>query len=605
MYLSILSSISCFYLLIGLFDKKFNKTGYGLAFIFYLNLIFLISYIFINYLSGDGINDAILFHIKFGIKGFGINEYILPFTLLILICIILFYFFKGFVRSLFNAPTQSNNRKIISVCFLLTSFIFNPFYKDIYILFNEGKSQIKIDDNYFYEQETIINKGNKNIIFLYLEQIERTYLDEDIFPKLTPNLRKLEKESVSFTNIDTSKATNWTIAGMAASQCGIPLLTPIASENSMSGVDQFIPLANCVGDILKNDDYELHYIGGSDLDFAGKGNFYRSHGFDSVEGWYELEDVLQDKNYRSPWGVYDDELLNIVFKRTEKLHKKNINFGIFSLTLDTHHPNGYISKSCKSNKYLDGKNPILNSVHCVDELIGKFVETFKSSSIYEDTILVLLSDHLALKNTASNMLNKSNRKNLFMVFDKNLKPQSIDVIGNTFDIGPTVMGFMGFNTDGLGLGRNLITNKSLSLSNDMDFVVSSNKRKILDLWSFPKIKNGFQVLDDQSKILFGERYIKYPALIVLNSENEVDQIMFDFYYANPLKNKVSSLDKSLNYIWIDKCLKIMEYKKINEYQDTNETCLLLQDSKNMTSNILNANNRNISSKLIREYFNNE
>ena len=605
MYLSLLSAIICIFLLTGFFKKKYKKTGYALTFFFYLNLIFLITYIFMDYLSGDGINDAILFHIKFGIKGFGINEYILPFTLLVFVNIFLVFSSKNFVRNLFSSPTQLNKKRAFSLCFLTAAFILNPFYKDIYILINEGKSKIKIDDNYFYEQENITNKSKKNIVFLYLEQIERTYLDDDVFPNLTPNLKKLEKESVSFTNIDAPRATNWTIAGMAASQCGIPLLTPIASENSMSGVDQFIPLANCIGDILKNDNYELHYIGGSDLDFAGKGNFYRSHGFDYVQGWYELQDVLNDKNYRSPWGIHDDELLSIVLKRIEKLHKKNINFGIFSLTLDTHHPNGYISKSCKNNKYLDGKNPILNSVHCVDELVGKFVETFKSSSMYEDTILVLLSDHLALKNTATNMLKQNNRKNLFMIFDINAKPQSIDVVGNAFDIGPTVMGFMGLNTDGLALGRNLITNDSLSLSNDLDFVISSNKRKILDLWSFPEIKNGFQVLDDQSKILFGKRYIKYPALIVLDSINEVDQIMFDFYYANPLKNKVSALDKSLNYIWIDKCSKIMDYKKIDEYQDSNDNCLLLQNNKNMTFNILNTNNENISSELIKEYFENE
>jgi hypothetical protein len=72
-----------------------------------------------------------------------------------------------------------------------------------------------------------------------------------------------------------------------------------------------------------------------------------------------------------------------------------------------------------------------------------------------------------------------------------------------------------------------------------------------------------------------------------------------------LKNKVSALDKSLNYIWIDKCLKIMEHKKIDEYQDSNDNCLLLQNNKNMTFNILNANNENISSELIKEYFENE
>ena len=49
----------------------------------------------------------------------------------------------------------------------------------------------------------------------------------------------------------------------------------------------------------------------------------------------------------------------------------------------------------------------------------------------------------------------------------------------------------------------------------------------------------------------------------------------------------------------------MDYKKIDEYQDSNDNCLLLQNNKNMTFNILNTNNENISSELIKEYFENE
>ena len=56
-----------------------------------------------------------------------------------------------------------------------------------------------------------------------------------------------------------------------------------------------LPLARCIGDILNAENYELHYIGGSDLDFAGKGNFYETHNFNKVQGWYELEKILDDK----------------------------------------------------------------------------------------------------------------------------------------------------------------------------------------------------------------------------------------------------------------------------------------------------------------------
>ena len=578
-----------------------RRSTYTFLVIFYINLVFLSLYFFINYLSSDGINDAILFHLRYGITGFGKNEYIFPFLILLLTNIILLILVKQFITNI-NKESSVKLISIIPFVILLTSILFNPFYKDIFNLFNERNTQKDIDENLFFEQDIFFNNNKKNVIFIYLEQVERTYLNEDIFPGLTPNLKRLEKASMSFTNIHSPRATNWTIAGMAASQCGVPLLTPVASQNSMSGVDKFIPLARCLGDILNDESYDLHYIGGSDLDFAGKGNFYKTHGFGSVEGWHELKNVINDKDYRSPWGIYDDELLNLISRRITKLSKQEKHFGLFSLTLDTHHPNGYISASCKNKKYHDGSNLILNSLHCIDQLIGKFMDEYLSSDIYKNTTLVLLSDHLALKNTASDILEQGDRKNLFMIFDESIKPQLINKIGNVFDIGPTVISVMGSNIMGLGLGRNLIFNESLSNGYDIDEIISLNKRKILNLWSFPKIHSGFNISEIDAKIFFGDRFVKYPALLVLDTNNEIDQIMFDFYNANPLKNKAARLDEDINYLWIDKCLKISEYKNIKPNYDSNDFCLLLDDKKNMKYDLISLDSKEINSKFIKKYF---
>jgi phosphoglycerol transferase len=585
-----------------LFFNVSKKSIYPFLVIFYINLALLSVYFFIDYLSGNGINDAILFHFKLGISGFGIDEYIVPFFALVCTNIVLLIFIKLLKKNIYK---QSTIYKNIFPFFLLTlSVFFNPFYKDIYLLLNEKNYQNSIVENHFYEQDIFFKNNRKNIIFIYLEQLERTYLNNDIFPNLTPNLNRLEKLSLSFTDIDSPRATNWTIAGMAASQCGIPLFTPIASENSMSGVDKFLPLAKCMGDILNKENYDLHYIGGSDLDFAGKGNFYKTHGFHSVEGWYELEDKLNDKNYRSPWGVYDDELLDIIFTRIKKLSSKSNNFGLFSLTLDTHHPNGYISASCDNKKYLDGRNLILNSVHCIDQLIGRFMDAYLNSKIYKNTTLVLLSDHLALQNTASKMLEQGNRKNLFMVFDETLSPQTINNKGNVFDIGPTVLDIMGSDVKGLGLGRNLMHEESLSVKNDIDEIIALNKKKVLDLWFFPSIENGFKISKADMKIYFGDRFVKYPALIILNTNNKVNQIMFDFYYANPLKNKVKRLNPDANFIWVDRCKIISEYKDIDSNYAQSDYCLLL-DKKNIEYQLLPVDSNNIDVELINKYFQDE
>ena len=132
----------------------------------------------------------------------------------------------------------------------------------------------------------------------------------------------------------------------------------------MLPIDGFLPRARCLGDVLSEQGYDLSFIGGANLNFAGKGNFYQTHRFDTILGKEELTQKLAVGNYQSSWGLYDDTTLEYVFESLEKKTNSKKPFGIFALTLDTHHPNGHPSRSCQNISYQDGKNPILNSVEC-------------------------------------------------------------------------------------------------------------------------------------------------------------------------------------------------------------------------------------------------
>ena len=202
MYISLSLSVLMLIFSKKLFMQISKKLIYTFLSIFYINFALLSFYFFINYLSGDGINDAILFHLRFGIKGFGKDEYILPLLVLLLINIVLLILLKQFSENI-SKKFSSHLSNIIPFGILLASIFFNPFYKDIYMLFNEQISESHIDGNLFFEQDIFFHKDKKNVIFIYLEQVERTYLDEDIFPGLTPNLKRLEQSSLNFTNIDS------------------------------------------------------------------------------------------------------------------------------------------------------------------------------------------------------------------------------------------------------------------------------------------------------------------------------------------------------------------------------------------------------------------
>ena len=101
---------------------------------------------------------------------------------------------------------------------------------------------------------------------------------------------------------------------------------------------------------------------------------------------------------------------------------------------------------------------------------------------------------------------------------------------------------------------------------------------------------------------FNDRYINFPALILLDKENIVEEIRFDFYYANPLARKVNEVEDWQDYIWIDECKKINKFKNKIDNNESN-FCVLLgtKGSKNYT--ILN-NSENIDKDIILTFFNN-
>ena len=602
-YFSIgLTLVSIIFFIKSNFKNKFIKTI--TLFLIYINLVFLGVFYFFNYLSGDGLNEAVIFHIVHGISGFGVDEYIFPGILL--------FSFILFITLLIRVMSSKLNYKskkfdsfngLILVCAIL-SLVINPLINDLTNVISFKNNYADTDTNKYLNKNDIkLIKNSKNIIFLYLEQFEQTYTDESLFPGLTPNLNRLKNQAVTFTNIISPKATNWTIAGMVASQCGIPLITNIEVANNMGGMDKFLSSARCIGDILADNSYNLHYINGSNLEFAGKGKFYKSHGFKAVEGWEELKSRLINNSYKSPWGLFDDSLYEINIDRLNNLRKDDKPYGLFTLTLDTHHPNGYLSSSCKNKIYKEGTNSILNSIHCADYMAASFIENIINDDSFKDTVLVVLSDHMALKNTATSILDKGERRNLFFIFSDNLSSDKISKPGSMFDVAPTVMSLIGANTNGLGLGRNLFIEDSLMAGDKpMNEIIEEIRPTIASLWSFPQIDDGFKISIKEEKILFGSRYVRLPALLLLDSENKTQEVIFDFHYAKSLESRIMDLKNHQKFIWVDDCFKMRSFIKIDQ-NETSNFCSLIGIANN-SDYLFNENPQILDKELIFNFFNN-
>lgn len=493
LYLSILLKITSIYL----FKDKLN-THIVSAIVTFLVLISFFGsgfYYLSDYLTGNGVDESVFFHLTTDLRGVALQDFskIIAITscYIVFILIISFFTYK-FVYS--KKETSANKLKLstLATTFLILSLFINPGIQGLTDLYKISTTPSAANITYpeEYISPEVVGLDKKNLVYIYLESLERTYLDESLFPNLTPNLNELEKNSLAFTDIKQVYGSNWTIAGMVSSQCGVPLVNPgNAGSNDMSGVLSFLPRAVCVGDILKSYDYNLNYLGGSSLDFAGKGRFYETHGFTHVKGLNELKDGLENPEYINPWGLYDDSLFEIVKTRYDELSNNPEPFGLFTLTVDTHHPKGHTSEYCSKFKYADGSNPILNSVHCADHMTAELINHIRSSDSYKDTLVIIASDHLAMKNTAYKTLEQGKRRNLLMFLGQDIEPQLIHTTGSTIDIAPMLLSLLGADIDEFGFGRNLLKdqNSFTESENNVDAFLKSHRDFFSSLWAFQKV----------------------------------------------------------------------------------------------------------------------
>lgn len=557
---------------VGIF--KFRNTNIRLTdtvFILSVSTLFfllLAAYEVSDYFTGEGFNESVLYHLFSGLNGAGFGDY---WGVMAASCILLIagtsgtYFIYSKIIST-SQPHVSGWNKYIPSILLLSALFINPVpvYFFANLLIDEGT-----DFDLYYNTPKISERQGTNtqpnFVFIYAEGLERTYFDENLFPGLIKELRRLESRGTSFTNIRQLWGTSSTISGMVASQCGIPLVTP-SHRNLMGGMDRFLTGADCLGDLLVEEDYHLAFLGGASIDFAGKGKFYLTHGFKDVKGRRGLRSKLVNKEYMNAWGLHDDSLFDIAYSEYENLSKMNKPFGLFMLTLDTHPPRGSMSASCSGITYLDGSNPVLNSVACSDFLIGQYVEKILASKHSRNTIIFIASDHLSMKNTAYKLLHDAERTNMFMIIDpRHVHERKITAIGSTMDIGPTLLHALGYRGS-IGLGRDLLAGEtSLTESfDDLNESMKGWKRSLMKFWEFPQIKTNVVIDSVSEKITINNRRFDVPSLIEFD-ENMNTRIKFKPY--RPRKQKqlighVSDLDSNTAFIWVDSC-KTVKFDKSN------------------------------------------
>lgn len=565
--------------LIALFTSK-NRTHTSIsasigAIVIFIYMVLSACYIVSNYFTGEGINDAVIFHLRYGLDGSGFADYYLIIAVgiaLLISSLVLSVFYYRLLKGIIFVE-RPRLKRVISTLALILALIFHPTVRflgegalNALGVANPLSLQYSFSDYYKTASLSPISENHPNLVYIFAESFEDTYFDEKIFPSLVTALRPIREQSLSFTQIKQAWGTSWTIAGMTSVLCGIPLVTPSTGSNSpqgnsMSKMSTFYSGAVCMSDLLHKEGYKLIYRSGSPLEFAGVDKLYKTHQFDDIKGIKELKPLLQNQSYQTPWGLYDDTLLDIAMNDFKKASKSKQKFAMFLSTMDTHHPYGHVSKSCKAQAYKDGSNSMLNAVACSDELIAKFIKQIGDSPYGKNTIIVVASDHLAMHNMAIDDLMKGERRDQFMIIDPRLSHgDKIEKTGTTLDISATLLPFLGYKAS-VGLSRDLLGDEPSLMEEfkDLDQLLNAWSKEISRFWEFPKIEQDLVLDTTKNNLKIGSTLYKFPILLHLSENLEVSpffEVKLKFFETAKLFGYIHDYHAEDAFLWVDKCTRI-------------------------------------------------
>ncbi|MBQ1993656.1 MAG: LTA synthase family protein [Lachnospiraceae bacterium] len=331
--------------------------------------------------------------------------------------------------------------------------------RNFYVSFLKPEEKMSEDDEKFLKEAygdsktaaqndyTGIFKG-KNVIFLQLEGLDNWLLTEET----TPNLYKLQKESLNFTDhysIYTGGGS--TFNSEFAVNTGFT--TPVSYEQNVYTLNKNDFPAS-MAKLFKNENYHVNAFHMNSGEFYNRSINYKNWGYDN---YYSLIDSGEYKNQE--YDLDRELILNKTFY--EKLFKQEGSFLDYIITYTPHTPfttSKGVGKMVGDLKYGEGNIPEDLSEEDIvrleagetDYMVGLLIQALKDNDLYDNTVIVAFADHYLYtindktvldkyKTTSNNLINNTP----FFIWSSGIESQNIDKTTMQMNILPTVLNLFG------------------------------------------------------------------------------------------------------------------------------------------------------------------
>lgn len=290
---------------------------------------------------------------------------------------------------------------------------------------------------------------NPNVVLIMVEGLSQNIIDDD--RNIMLNLKQLQNESLSFENYyNHTFATYRGIIGQLYSGYQLDNY----DENKLTSIQS----------VLKDRNYQTTFIN-TEPNNTQFNSYLESMGFDQL-----TTDLTQANGVNA--SLTDKTALELLYQTIEKQATNSNPYFTMVYTYGTH-----LTFDSPNEQYGNGENPLLNKFYNFDVYLKGFLDKFNSNPAFDNTILVLTSDHAIFADKefietfpSANRDNPDVDEVPLVMYYKGITPETIDVEGrNSLSLVPTILDYMDVSVPNYFLGDTLFYFKENNNSYDTVF----------------------------------------------------------------------------------------------------------------------------------------
>lgn len=283
-----------------------------------------------------------------------------------------------------------------------------------------------------------------NVVLVTIESLSAKYLGSFGDERgLTPNLDKLRRESLAFTNLYATGTR--TDRGLEAITLSVP---PTPGRSLVKRIGRESGFAS-LGQQLNAQGYDSVFV------YGGRGYFDNMNAFFSGNG-YRIVDQSSvpdsEMSFTNAWGMADEDLYAQTLKIADADHAQDKPFFLQLMTTSNHRP----------YSYPDGRIDIASgegregAVKYTDYAIGEFLRQAQQKPWFAETIFVFVADHTAGSAGKEDLPVSNYHIPMFIYAPHYLQPNEIDTLVSQIDIAPTLLGLLNQSYISTFFGRDIL-----------------------------------------------------------------------------------------------------------------------------------------------------